>query len=994
MNDLPFDPTDVLRRRRRRRRCPPLLRRRSRGWLAGALGLAVAFWAVLATGAEQAEPPGVVDLAGEWRMAVGTEPRGAAPELDDGSWRRVTLPASWRQLELEGVSGPVWLRRTVQLPTDWRRRYAPEELAVRIGAAAHGSYRLYAGGELMGVHGGADRSLPTPRDRVFPLPPAAVRDGGRLVLALRFDRFRRAADRVAASSGPVGGGVLLGDRATLEAEATRERLRSSGGRLLPAVLLALLIAAGLGHLAMFLANRQSVEFFWLGVALLEFSVMAYFAHWGDALGSYALAHRLYQASAHLLMVLMIQFLWSFLARPIGRWLRAYQLSHLALAGFVLLVPGFDAVLVSHLGRWLWGLLGWGLLASMLVRAVRSRDLEVRIVGFAGSVVVAVGVCEWVVRALGWGTLAPLPMVVGTLFAAAMTVALSSRFQRFHGELERLRWQLEQMVEDRTQELEAANRKLHSEISERQLAEEAMRMLERAVEQSIDGILVADLEGEIQYVNRAWAGMHGYEDFEVMGRDLSLFHTPEQLEELRPCLEEVRETGAFDGEIDHRRKDGETFPSWMSITLLRDAETGPVGFVFVGRDVSERAQAEEERNRLETKVKQARKLESLGDLAGGIAHDYNNLLTGMLGNAGLVLRELPESSTARDKIEQIETAAVRAADLTSQLLAYAGEDPLVLRAVDAGEVVRGMGAELRALMTPGVELEIRVEPELPEVEADPAQIRRALRNLVDNADEAMGGEPGTVAVAVGLCRLEAAELAETYLEDGQGAGDYLCLGVRDTGCGIDEEIRSRMFDPFFSTRASARGLGLAAVFGIVRAHGGVIRVASELDVGTTFELFFPLTHPRLQKPSQDPEAAVAAAPALDGYVGSGTVLVVDDEALMREVSESILEESGFQVQTAVNGQEAVELFRRDPSAYRVVLLDRTMPVMSGVQALEEIRRLEPAARVILMSGYRESEVLRGLEDKGLSGFLQKPFRPDDLLRKVREALEAADAPTAG
>jgi len=991
MNDLPPDPTGAARLRR-----PPLRppSRRSRGWLAGVLCLAGALWTVAAAPAEKAVPLGVVDLAGEWRMAVGAEPRGAAPELDDSGWRRVDLPASWRQLELEGVSGPVWLRRTVQLPADRRWRDDPGELAVRIGAAAHGSYRLFAGGEPVGVHGGADLPLPTPRERVFPLPPRAVRDGDRLVLALRFDRFRRAADQVAASSGPVGGGVFLGDRATLEAEVTRERLRSSGDRLLAAVLWALLIAAGLGHLAIFLSNRRSVEFFWLGVALLEFSGMAYFTHWPEVFGSHALAERLYQASAHLLMPLMIQFLWCFLARPIGRWLRAYQLSHLALALFVLLVPSFDAVLVSNLGRWLWGLVGWGLLASMLVRAVRFRDLEVRIVGVAGSVVAALGVCEWVVRALEWGTLAPLPMVVGTLFAAAMTVALSGRFQRFHGELGRLRWQLEHMVEDRTQELETANRKLHSEISERQLAEEAMRMLERAVEQSIDGILVADLEGEIQYVNQAWAGMHGYEDFEVMGRDLSLFHTPEQLEELRPCLEMVRETGAYDGEVGHRRKDGETFPGWMSITLLRDAATGPVGFVFVGRDVSDRVRAEEERKRLETKVKQARKLESLGDLAGGIAHDYNNLLTGMLGNAGLVLRELPESSTARDKIVQIENAAVRAADLTSQLLAYAGEDPLVLRSVDAGEVVRGMEAELRAFTTAGVELEIRVEPELPEVEADPAQLRRALHNLVDNADEAMGGEPGTVTVTVGLRRLEAAELAEVYLEDGQGAGDYLCLQVRDTGCGIDQEVRSRMFDPFFSTRASARGLGLAAVFGIVRAHGGVIRVASEVGAGTAFELFFPLTHPRLREGSRGPEVEAEAAPALDGYVGSGTVLVVDDEALMREVSESILEERGFQVRTAVNGQEAVELFRRDPTAYRVVLLDRTMPVMSGVQALEEIRRIEPTARVILMSGYRESEVLRGLEDKGLSGFLQKPFRPDDLLRKVREALESADAPAGG
>ena len=217
-----------------------------------------------------------------------------------------------------------------------------------------------------------------------------------------------------------------------------------------------------------------------------------------------------------------------------------------------------------------------------------------------------------------------------------------------------------------------------------------------------------------------------------------------------------------------------------------------------------------------------------------------------------------------------------------------------------------------------------------------------------------------------------------LDEIRSSGSCLSIAVRDSGRGIDEETRAKMFDPFFSTRASARGLGLATVFGIVRAHRGAIKVETEPGRGTTFELLFPVAVERVAPPPEP----------LPRFVGSGTVLVVDDERLMREVSESILEESGFDVLTAGSGPRALELFRRGREAIRLVLLDNKMPGMDGFEVLRKIRRLDPAARVILMSGYQEKDVLAGGAETEISGFLQKPFRPDDLLRKVREALEDA------
>ncbi len=925
-----------------------------------------------------AEAMGTIDLAGSWQSAVG-DGSGPLGSPDTRQWSSCSLPATWAGLHYREVVGPIWFRREIVLPERWRERLAPSGLAVIIGAGGYGSYEIYAGGAPVAAYGGPGLTLPAPQALVFSLPADAVGDDGVLVLALRYERSPWTPGRYAEIRGPVGNQVLLGDLETLRWSLARERLRAFNATLPVMVLAVLLTAVALYHLQLYVRRRESVEYLWFALTVLDFVAIIFLQNWAHQLTpSYSLAQRLMEAAVHLVLPLLIQFVSSFLSRPIPRHLKAYQLSHLVLAAFALFAPSFGWLLLTRAGRWAWGLPGWIYLSVQLARKLRRGDVEARSIGLGGLALTLAGSVEWISQTAGWGSTLPLPLWAAGAFAVAMTVSLSSRFNRIHQELDGLRLRLEQMVEDRTNELKIANDKIASEIAERRLAEEAMRMLERAVEQSIDGILVTDLEGKIQFLNQAWAQMHGCEVFDVLGKNLSLFHTPEQLAvELRPCLEVVKETGAFEGEIGHRRGDGSTFPTWMSITLVRDPDAGPVGFAVVGRDISERKKGEGEQAVLEAKVQHAKKLESLGDLAGGIAHDYNNVLTGVLGNSSLLLRDLVPGSPARDKIELIEAAAERAADLTAQLLAYAGEDPLVVRKLELGELVQE--TELRRLVAPNATLELRLEGELPSVAVDPVQIRRAIRNLVSNASAALGGEPGSVTVCIRLIDVDPADLEDAALDDVRDPGECVSIEVRDTGGGISDEVKRRMFEPFFSTRASARGLGLATVFGIVRGHRGAIKVTSRPGEGTAFELLFPVAVERVA-PRPEP---------LPRFEGSGTVLVVDDERLMREVSESILEECGFEVLTAASGPQALQIYRRERQAIQVVLLDNRMPEMNGFEVLQEIRRLEPAAQVILMSGYQEKDVLSEVVDPGISGFLQKPFRPDDLLRKVREALQGSD-----
>jgi len=416
--------------------------------------------------------------------------------------------------------------------------------------------------------------------------------------------------------------------------------------------------------------------------------------------------------------------------------------------------------------------------------------------------------------------------------------------------------------------------------------------------------------------------------------------------------------------------------------LRYDEEGTVREVLsLALDVTERKQAEEQRRHIEEQIQHAQKLESLGVLAGGIAHDFNNLLVAILGNADFALADLPKDSPVREHLEEISSASQRAADLCRQLLAYSGRARFLVAPLNLADLVQEMSKLLEVSLTKKADMQRHFEPDLPLIEGDPTQLRQVVMNLVTNAAESYEARHGVVEIRVSHRECERDYLNETYLRDDLPEGQYVCLEVRDYGCGMDAITRQKLFEPFFTTKFSGRGLGLAAVLGIVRGHRGAIQVESEPDEGTSIRLFFPACTEELALPPKPGPQAAA-------WKGSGTILIVDDEQDMRSVSSKILERAGFSVLLAADGEEGVAKFRAHADELALVILDVTMPKLNGPQAFRKMRRINKTVPVLLTSGYTEQNTLSQFTSKGLAGFLPKPFNKQQMLDKVREALEIA------
>ena len=406
-----------------------------------------------------------------------------------------------------------------------------------------------------------------------------------------------------------------------------------------------------------------------------------------------------------------------------------------------------------------------------------------------------------------------------------------------------------------------------------------------------------------------------------------------------------------------------------------------GVLAMALDVTERRRLEIER--MEARLQQAQKLESLGLLAGGIAHDFNNLLVGVLGNASLALAALEEGAPARGHLVRIESAAERAADLTRQMLAYSGRGRFVVETVDLSEVVAEMAGLLEVSIPKRSTLSLRAEEGMPHVDADVAQLRQVVMNLITNAADALSDEPGSIEIITAKRYVTEEFLESATLDAGElTPGWYVTLEVTDTGRGMDAATQHRMFDPFFTTRADGHGLGLAAVLGIIRGHGGAIQVTSTVGEGSTVLAMLPASS----------SVTSQRIPTLDSFdVGpGGAVLIVDDEAAVRNFARAALERAGYTVHTAEDGAEALQIFGERPDDYGVVVLDLTMPVMDGDEAFRLLRGMRPGVRVLLSSGYSEQEATSRFAGRGLAGFLQKPYRVGALLAKVSE-LYAAEGP---
>jgi signal transduction histidine kinase/CheY-like chemotaxis protein len=388
-----------------------------------------------------------------------------------------------------------------------------------------------------------------------------------------------------------------------------------------------------------------------------------------------------------------------------------------------------------------------------------------------------------------------------------------------------------------------------------------------------------------------------------------------------------------------------------------------------------AEAERAQRLLERRLLETQKLESLAVLAGGVAHDFNNLLTVILGNADLARAESPPESPLRPFLEAIEHAGRRAADLCRQMLAFAGKGRYVIAPLDLAVVLRDSETVLRSALPSRAALALAVPPSLPPVLGDASQFCQAVVNLVSNASEALSDGEGVVNVSAGRAFAGRDELAEAVVGADLPVGEYVYVDVQDHGGGMTEEVRRRAFEPFFSTKFTGRGLGLSAVLGIVRGHGGALLLTTAPGRGCAVRLLFP----------RHGVATCGAAPVGDAWRGSGLVLLAEDEAGVRAVTTRLLEGLGFRVTAAADGRAVVALFAEVAAEARLALLDQSMPGLDGEAVVRELRRLRPDLPVVLMSGRSDGEVAQRFPADGPIVFMQKPFRLADLTSKVRAAL---------
>jgi two-component system cell cycle sensor histidine kinase/response regulator CckA len=413
-------------------------------------------------------------------------------------------------------------------------------------------------------------------------------------------------------------------------------------------------------------------------------------------------------------------------------------------------------------------------------------------------------------------------------------------------------------------------------------------------------------------------------------------------------------------------------------VFRDSQKRSVRMVGVTWDITEMRRLREERLMLEHRMQEGQKLESLGVLAGGIAHDFNNLLMTIMGNASLLHQEVGHHPGTALHVRQIEEASRRASDLCKQMLAYAGKGRFVLTRTHLNQLIEETTHLVQVSISKKVVLRFHLYQGLPAIIADVTQIRQVLMNLVMNASDAIGERSGVVSISTGVVRADRAYLDKTFLAPEIDEGDYVFLEVSDTGRGMTPETQARIFEPFFSTKAPGRGLGLAAVLGIVRGHKGALKVYSELGKGSSFKFLLPIANETLPR-FEDVEQATRPLPC------TGTVLVVDDEETLRAVASQMVEALGLRVLNASDGREAVQVYAAHATEIVGVLMDLTMPHMDGEEAFRELRRVNPNVRVLLMSGYNEQDAIARFVGKGLAGFIQKPFNLDELQDRLRSLL---------
>ena len=525
-----------------------------------------------------------------------------------------------------------------------------------------------------------------------------------------------------------------------------------------------------------------------------------------------------------------------------------------------------------------------------------------------------------------------------------------------------------------QQLQMARDALHK------LAESEER-LAHALRGSDDGLWDWSLVNGTGWYSPRWWTMLGYEPNELPndgGLWKRLAHPDHQ--DVIPATIAQFMAGTADHcvfEFELRHKAGHYVPILARCYIERDADGEAVRLSGSTTDLTERRRVAQEREQFERKLQETQKLESLGVLAGGIAHDFNNLLTGVLGNASLAMNDVAPSSRTYSYLMEINDAAGRAAELCRQMLAYSGRGRFVVNRVPLNAIIEQTIQLLQLSISKNAVLRFQLDGSLPVIEADATQVRQVIMNLVINASEALGEKGGVITISTGITRVDASYLRSTHLAPEIGTGEYVHLEVADTGVGMAPDVQARIFEPFYTTKFTGRGLGLAAVLGIMRGHRGTLKVYSEVNRGSTFKLLFPAVSGEV--------GAVANKVSTEQWKGSGIILVVDDEAAVRRTVARMLELMGFTTIEAGDGAQAIEVFRAQSAAIGMVLLDLTMPRLDGEQTYAELRRMQPNVRVVLMSGFNQQEAIARFTGKGLASFVQKPFSVETLRDAVQGVL---------
>jgi PAS domain S-box-containing protein len=579
----------------------------------------------------------------------------------------------------------------------------------------------------------------------------------------------------------------------------------------------------------------------------------------------------------------------------------------------------------------------------------------------------------------WGrvTLSPIRDEAGVLRYYLAVIFDVTQHRRMQDDLRRHRDQLDQLVQERTLALNETNAELLQSTERLQEAQRIARMGDWEFDVDTGELHWSDGMYHLYERARPANGVYVETPFESC--------LPEDRVGLAEAARSCVEQGASVQHEFRAQLPGGRQACHLSVMQPRYDETGRViRLVGTVQDVTAQREAEQSRQQLEERMRQAQKLESLGMLAGGIAHDFNNLLMGILGNASLLRTDLPADDEVQHSVEQIEKAAQRAAELTSQMLAYAGRGRLLVQPHDLSEIIQQSAGLLESTLAERIALRLELASNLPAVRCDASQLRQVLLSLVTNASEAMEDRVGSVTLRTGVRSFAENELFDIQAPEARPAGDYVFIAVIDEGCGIPEDLHDRVFDPFYTTKFTGRGLGLAATLGIVHGHGGAVQLTSVPGAGASFQLYFPACA------AIRSVAVATSTPEADGRP-SGVILVVDDEALVRRTAHQILERGGYSVLEARDGHEAVTLFAIHGDSIRAVLLDLTMPGMDGEATLRELMRIRDDVKVLLSSGYSEQDAVPRFDLQKFAPFLQKPYTAQALLHAMHALLTASPVP---